>query len=60
MFFFFFFASLDANALILVVLKSYIAIFSTTKYKFMTILVEQKPNNLAPQLQGTAKSGCAQ
>ena len=29
-------------------LKSYIAIFSTTKHKFMAILVELKANNLAP------------
>ena len=38
------------RALVLVVLKSYITIFSTTKYKNMTTLVEPKPNNLAPQL----------
>ena len=38
------------RALVLVVLKIYIVIFSTTKYKFMVTLVESKPNNLAPQL----------
>ena len=38
------------RTLVLVVLKSYIAIFSTTKYKNMATLVEPKPNNLAPQL----------
>ena len=47
-FIYLFLASPDANALILVVLKSYIAIFSTIKYKFMATLVEQKSNNLAP------------
>ena len=35
------------RALVLTVLKSYIAIFSTTKYKFMTTLIEAKSNNLA-------------
>ena len=39
---------------------SYIAIFSTTKYKFMVTLVEPKLNNLALQLQCTAtQNGCA-
>ena len=38
------------RTLVLVVLKSYITIFSTTKYKNMATLVEPKPNNLAPQL----------
>ena len=46
-------------ALGMVVPKSYIAIFSIIKYKFMVKLVESKPNNLAQQLQCTAKSGCA-
>ena len=41
---------ISLRALVLVVLKSYITIFSTTKYKNMTTLVEPKPNNLAPQL----------
>ena len=34
--------------LVLVVVKKIIAIFSTTKYKFMATLVESNPNNLAP------------
>ena len=40
------------RTLVLVVLKSYIAIFRITKYKNMATLVEPKPkpNNLAPQL----------
>ena len=38
------------RALVLVILKNYIVIFSTTKYKFITTLVEPKPNNLAPQI----------
>ena len=61
----------EIRALVLLVLKNYIAIFSTIKYKFITTLVEPnstikykfittlvepKPNNLAPQLQCTAKS----
>ena len=61
----------EIRALVLLVLKNYIAIFSTIKYKFITTLVEPnstikykfittlvepKPNNLAPQLQWTAKS----
>ena len=40
-------------------LKSYIAIFSTIKYKTMPTLMETKPNNLAPQLQCTTTFGCA-
>ena len=39
------------RALVLVVLKSYIAIFNTTKYKNMPTLVEAKPNNLVSQSQ---------
>ena len=39
------------RALVFVVLKSYIVIFSTAKYKNLAILVKPKPNNLAPQLQ---------
>ena len=35
------------------VLKSYIAIFNSIKYKTMPILEEPKPNNLASQLQCT-------
>ena len=40
-------------------LKSYIAIFSTIKYKTMPTLMETKSNNLAPQLQCTTTFGCA-
>jgi len=47
------------RALVLVVLKSYIAIFSTNKYKFIAISVGPKLNNLVPQQQYTVKSGCA-
>ena len=36
-------------------LKNYITIFSTIKYKFMTTLVELKTNNLASQLQPAVK-----
>ena len=46
----------ELRALVLVILKNYITIF---KYKFMVILMKLKLNNLAPQLQCTAKSGCA-
>ena len=49
----------ELRALVLVILKNYITILNTTKYKFMVILMEPKLNNLAPQLQCTTKSGCA-
>ena len=54
-----FLAKLWAWALVLVVLKSHIAIFSTTIYKNWTPLMEPKPKFLAFQQQCTAKDGCA-
>ena len=47
------------RALVLVVLKSYITIFSTTKYQNVATLVELKPYFLALQLQCRATFGCA-
>ena len=37
--------------LVTMILKSYVAIFSITKYKFIVRLVDSKLNNLALQLQ---------
>ena len=54
-----FLAKLWAWALVLVVLKSHIAIFSTTIYKNGTPLVEPKWKFLASQQQCTAKDGCS-
>ena len=47
------------RALVLVVLKSHIDIFSTTNTKKHAAMVEGKPKNLDIELQHTAKDGCA-
>ena len=47
------------RALVLVVLKSHIDIFSTTNTKKHAAMVEGKPKNLDVELQHTAKDGCA-
>ena len=47
------------RALILLMLKSYIAIFSNTNTKKYAAMVEEKPKKLAVELQCTAKYGCA-
>ena len=47
------------RALVLVVLKSHIDIFSTTNTKKHAAMVERKPKNLDVELQHTAKDGCA-
>ena len=50
---------LPIRALVLVVLKNHIAIFSTTNIKKHVAMVEGKPKNLVVELQCTAKDGCA-
>ena len=47
------------RALVLVVLKSHIDIFSTTNTKKHAAMVEGKPKNLDVELQRTTKDGCA-
>ena len=47
------------RALVLMVLKSHIAIFSTTNTKKHAIMMERKPKKLAFELYCTAKDGCA-
>ena len=46
------------RTLLLVVLKSHIAIFSTIYYKNRVALVESKPKNLDTQLQCTVTFSC--
>ena len=50
---------LPIRALVLVVLKNHIAIFSTTNIKKHVAMVEGKPKNLVAELQCTAKDCCA-
>ena len=47
------------RVLVLVVLKSHIAIFSTTNTKKHAAMVKGKQKNLDVDLQCTAKDGCA-